>query len=74
VRNPDQPHDRRRFISYKDNKGRHGGVITAVARGLNMGIAKGLQVESEQFASVVASHDLDEGLRAWIERPKVRTI
>ena len=27
-----------------------GGIITAVTRGLNMGIAEGLQVESEQFA------------------------
>jgi enoyl-CoA hydratase len=45
-----------------------GGVITAVTRGLNMGIAEGLQVESEQFAALVGSHDLREGLAAWIER------
>jgi enoyl-CoA hydratase len=47
-----------------------GGVITAVTRGLNMGIAEGLQVESEQFASLVPSHDLGEGLSAWIARRK----
>jgi enoyl-CoA hydratase len=44
------------------------GVITAVTRGLNMAIAEGLQVESEQFASLVPSHDLGEGLAAWRER------
>jgi enoyl-CoA hydratase len=33
-----------------------------------MSIAEGLLVESEQFAAVVPSHDLGEGLKAWIER------
>jgi len=56
----------RRIIRH--SPGAIGCVITAVTRGLNMGIAEGLQVESEQFASLVASHDLDEGLTAWIER------
>ena len=45
-----------------------GAVITAVTRGLNMGIAEGLQVESEQFAALVPSHDLGEGINAWIAR------
>jgi enoyl-CoA hydratase len=45
-----------------------GSVITAVTRGLNMGIAEGLQVESEQFAALVPSNDLGEGIAAWIER------
>ncbi|WKA27692.1 crotonase/enoyl-CoA hydratase family protein [Bradyrhizobium roseum] len=45
-----------------------GAVITAVTRGLNMGIAEGLQVESEQFAALAPSHDLGEGLDAWIAR------
>jgi enoyl-CoA hydratase len=44
------------------------GVITAVTRGLNMSIGEGLQVESEQFAALVPSHDLREGLAAWTER------
>jgi enoyl-CoA hydratase len=44
------------------------GIITAVTRGLNMAIAEGLQVESEQFAALVPSHDLGEGLAAWRER------
>jgi enoyl-CoA hydratase/carnithine racemase len=43
-------------------------IITAVTRGLNMTIAEGLQVESEQFARIMPTHDLREGLDAWIER------
>jgi enoyl-CoA hydratase/carnithine racemase len=47
-------------------------IITAVTRGLNMPIGEGLQVESEQFAGMVPTHDLGEGLAAWIEhRPPV---
>ncbi len=45
-----------------------GSIITAVTRGLNMSIGEGLQVESEQFASLAPSHDLREGLAAWKER------
>ena len=45
-----------------------GAVITAVTRGLNMGIAEGLLVESEQFAALVPSHDLGEGIDAWVAR------
>jgi enoyl-CoA hydratase/carnithine racemase len=45
-----------------------GATITAVTRGLNMAIAEGLLVESEQFAALVPTHDLGEGLAAWIER------
>ena len=47
-----------------------GSIITAVTRGLNMGIAEGLLVESEQFAAMVPTRDLAEGLAAWIERRK----
>jgi len=43
-------------------------IITAVTRGLNMSIAEGLLVESEQFAKMVPTRDLREGLDAWIER------
>jgi enoyl-CoA hydratase len=45
-----------------------GSVITAVTRGLNMSIGEGLQVESEQFAAMVPTGDLTEGLAAWRER------
>lgn len=47
-----------------------GGIITAVTRGLNMAIGEGLLMESEQFARMVPTHDLGEGLAAWIERRK----
>jgi len=51
-----------------------GAIITAVTRGLNMTIGEGLQVESEQFAALVPSGDLGEGINAWIERrPPVNT-
>ncbi|THK37684.1 crotonase/enoyl-CoA hydratase family protein [Ensifer sp. MPMI2T] len=43
-------------------------IITAVTRGLNMTIGEGLLNESEQFARMVPSHDLAEGLLAWKER------
>jgi hypothetical protein len=33
-----------------------------------MAIRQGLQVESEQFALLVPSRDLGEGLAAWQER------
>ena len=45
-----------------------GAIITAVTRGLNMAIGEGLQAESEQFAAMVPTGDLDEGVNAWIER------
>jgi len=34
-------------------------------RGVNLSISEGLQVESDQSGS----HDLDEGLAAWKQRP-----
>lgn len=43
-------------------------IITAVTRGLNMSIEEGLQVEQEQFARMVPTNDLREGLEAWIEK------
>ena len=43
-----------------------GSIITAVTRGLNMSIGEGLLVESEQFAAMVPTHDLNDGLNAWI--------
>jgi enoyl-CoA hydratase/carnithine racemase len=43
-------------------------ILFAVTRGLNMTIAEGLQVESEQFARLVPSKDLREGLDAWLAR------
>lgn len=45
-----------------------GRIISAVTRGLNMSIGEGLQMESEQFARMVPTHDLGEGLAAWKAR------
>jgi enoyl-CoA hydratase len=42
------------------------GIISAVTRGLNMSIAEGLLVESAQFEKLVPTHDLGEGLNAWV--------
>ena len=44
------------------------GIIHAVTRGLNATIGEGLQIESEAFARAVPTHDLREGLDAWIAR------
>jgi len=43
-------------------------ILTAVTRGLDLGIAEGLLVESEQFARVAPTADLREGLDAWTAR------
>ena len=43
-------------------------IITAVTRGINGTISEGLQIESEQFARMVPTEDVREGLDAWIER------
>jgi enoyl-CoA hydratase len=42
-------------------------ILAAVTRGLNMSIGEGLEVESGQFARLVPTDDLAEGLAAWIE-------
>lgn len=43
-------------------------IITAVTRGVNMTMGEGLQVEAEQFARMVPTHDLREGIDAFIAR------
>jgi len=43
-------------------------IIAAVTRGLNGTISEGLQIESEQFARMVPTHDIREALDAWIDR------
>ncbi len=42
-------------------------IVAAVCRGLNMTIGEGLQAESEQFARMVPTRDIREGLDAWID-------
>ncbi len=47
-------------------------IITAVTRGLDVSIAEGLAIESEQFARMVPSHDTREALDAWLaSRPAI---
>lgn len=43
-------------------------IIAAVTRGLDMPVAAGLQAEGEQFARMVPTDDLREGLDAWMQR------
>lgn len=43
-------------------------VMTAVTRGLTQSISEGLAVEAAQFARMVPTHDLAEGLAAWQAR------
>ncbi|MGH0002996.1 crotonase/enoyl-CoA hydratase family protein [Pseudovibrio ascidiaceicola] len=43
-------------------------ILTAVTRGLNTTISEGLQIEATQFAQMVPTNDIHEGLNAWIER------
>lgn len=47
-------------------------VLAAVTRGLNVPVAEGLRIESDQFAKLVPTQDLREGLAAWrARRPPV---
>ncbi len=43
-------------------------IISAVTRGINATIGEGLEIEKEQFARMVSTQDITEGLTAWIER------
>ncbi|MDZ7840961.1 MAG: crotonase/enoyl-CoA hydratase family protein [Gammaproteobacteria bacterium] len=47
-------------------------VLTAVTAGIEVSIADGLAIEREQFAALVPSADLEEGLAAWSERRRPR--
>jgi 1,4-dihydroxy-2-naphthoyl-CoA synthase len=44
------------------------GIIASVCRGINTTIGEGLQIEGEQFARIVPTHDIREGLDAWAAR------
>lgn len=43
-------------------------ILTAVARGIDLPIGDGLLVEREQFARMVGTQDLHDGLEAWRSR------
>lgn len=47
-------------------------ILSAVTRGINLSITEGLHVECEQFARMVPTHDLREGLEAWVEKRRPR--
>lgn len=47
-------------------------ILRAVTRGINLTIGEGLQVEGEQFARVVPTHDFREALSAWMDRREPR--
>lgn len=43
-------------------------ILRAVLDGLNMPLADGLRHEAELFTALAGSHDMDEGLRAFLEK------
>lgn len=43
-------------------------ILSAVTRGLNTTIEQGLLIEREQFTRMAPTHDLSEGLEAWMAR------
>lgn len=47
-------------------------ILTAATRGINLPIAEGLLVETEQFARMAPTADLREGLDAWLARRPAR--
>lgn len=49
-----------------------GACLASVTRGLNMAIEEGLAVEAAQFARMVPTDDIGEGIRAFIERRPAR--
>ena len=43
-------------------------ILAAVTRGLDVGMADGLEIEAEQFARMAPTADAREGMTAWTER------
>lgn len=42
--------------------------IASVTRGLNVSIDEGLAIEASCFARMAATHDIEEGISAWLEK------
>jgi enoyl-CoA hydratase len=42
--------------------------IGSVTRGINVPIDEGLAIEASYFARMVGTHDIEEGISAWLER------
>jgi enoyl-CoA hydratase/carnithine racemase len=49
-------------------------ILTAVTRGLNLPIEEGLRLEAEQFARMVPTRDLGEGLAGFLEKRSPRFV
>ncbi|QPC42777.1 crotonase/enoyl-CoA hydratase family protein [Kaustia mangrovi] len=49
-------------------------ILTAVARGIDLPIGEGLLVEREQFARMVGTQDLHDGLEAWRSRRSSKAV
>ncbi|MBC8249401.1 MAG: enoyl-CoA hydratase, partial [Anaerolineales bacterium] len=47
-----------------------GAIIGAVNEGLEQSIEEGLATEAQQFVSLQGSEDMDEGLKAFLEKRK----
>ncbi|MGI9385604.1 MAG: crotonase/enoyl-CoA hydratase family protein [Methyloligellaceae bacterium] len=46
--------------------------LGSVTRGINVPIDEGLAIEAGYFAQMVPTHDIEEGLSAWIEKRRPR--
>lgn len=50
------------------------GVIAVINRGVNVSIDEGLAIESAQFARLVPTRDLAEGIAAFLEKREPELI
>src|SRR3954447_2361206 len=48
--------------------------LGSVTRGLNVSIDEGLAIEASYFARMVPTHDIEEGISAWLDRRAPRFI
>ena len=42
--------------------------LGSVTRGINVPIDEGLAIEANYFARMVGTHDIEEGISAWLEK------
>jgi enoyl-CoA hydratase/carnithine racemase len=52
----------------KKSSGAVRACLASVTRGINLSIDEGLAVEASQFAQLVSTHDIREGIKAFVER------
>ncbi len=46
--------------------------LRAITRGLDVPLEQGLKIEAEEFKSILGTHDMKEGIRAFIEKRQPR--